>query len=61
MMKQDLSQQQNQPQNLALAGVVMILTPVFFPHLFAPLSRASPSILSVRLTRLASLEFLLWH
>lgn len=44
-----LSQSQghlNQSQKMALAGLVAVLLPVFFPNLFKPLGRASPSMFS---------------
>ncbi|CAI0405876.1 unnamed protein product [Linum tenue] len=45
-MKQWLFHHQNQSQRMAFAGVFAILLPIFFPHLFRPLGRASPSLFS---------------
>ncbi|PQQ00725.1 uncharacterized protein Pyn_20492 [Prunus yedoensis var. nudiflora] len=36
----------NQSQRAALAGLLVVLFPAFFPNLFGPLGRASPSIFS---------------
>ncbi|CAI0417542.1 unnamed protein product [Linum tenue] len=46
MMTEGLFHRQNQSQRMAFAGVFAILLPIFFPHLFRPLGRASPSLFS---------------
>ncbi|KAK6938062.1 GDP-fucose protein O-fucosyltransferase [Dillenia turbinata] len=38
--------QQNELHKAAFAGLVVLLLPIFFPDLFSPLSRSSPSIFS---------------
>ncbi|CAN0877243.1 O-fucosyltransferase 31 [Linum grandiflorum] len=45
-VKQWLFHHQNQSQRMAFAGVFAILLPIFFPNLFQPLGRASPSLFS---------------
>ena len=40
----------NQSQRIALAGVLVLLFPIFSPNLFRPLGRASPSLFSVSLS-----------
>ncbi|KAJ7965814.1 O-fucosyltransferase family protein [Quillaja saponaria] len=45
-MKLYLYDQLNQSQKAAVAGVFLVLLPVFFPNLFGPLGRASPSMFS---------------
>ncbi|KAJ1424774.1 putative O-fucosyltransferase, plant [Sesbania bispinosa] len=47
-MKLQLLDQLNHSQKSAFAVVFVILLPPFFPHLFHPLGRASPSMFSVR-------------
>ncbi|CAN1332002.1 O-fucosyltransferase 31 [Linum perenne] len=45
-VKQWAFRHQNQSQRMAFAGVLTILLPIFFPHLFHPLGKASPSLFS---------------
>ncbi|KAI4307494.1 hypothetical protein L6164_030673 [Bauhinia variegata] len=46
MSKLNLNNQINHSQKAAFAGAFVILLPVFFPNLFGPLGRASPSMFS---------------
>lgn len=52
-----LLEELNPSQRVALGGLLVILLPCFFPTLFTPLGRASPSIFSVPLFATFLIDF----